>query len=308
MALTYRLVLAWGALALISLTTPALAQVSLEKIRQELIAPWLMTVQGEPRSRILRINEVSQDTEGSFLINAVFGWIDGEASIVRIELIQSAQQRRLVVRTVPGAMISVLQAPDGSFAGTFKTSQGAEAPVRMERVVEEQLPQLTKESQARMAARTFADEDKDWGVAPTKSPRTGRMHAPTPKELPGARTITAMQLRALQDQSPAPILIDVLDGDGHRTIPGARWLREAGKAAFGRAEAEGLQFDLEKLTAGRKSAPVVFFCLSSECWLSYNAGLRAVEMGYTNVHWFRGGTEAWRRAGFATREAEPYRR
>ena len=66
--------------------------------------------------------------------------------------------------------------------------------------------------------------------------------------------------------------------------------------------------DLEKLTAGRKSVPIVFFCLSSECWLSYNAGLRAIELGYTNVHWFRGGTAAWERAGFEMMEAVPFQR
>jgi hypothetical protein len=44
-----------------------------------------------------------------------------------------------------------------------------------------------------------------------------------------------------------------------------------------------LRADLERLTAGRKDAPLVFFCLSSECWMSYNAG-------------------------FETRKAEPHRR
>ena len=111
-----------------------------------------------------------------------------------------------------------------------------------------------------------------------------------------------------RDQSPAPILIDVLDGRRAPDDPRRHWLREPGKAVFGQAEADGFRQDLEKLTKGRKSAPIVFFCLSSECWLSYNAGLRAIELGYTNVYWFRGGTAAWQRAGFETRESEPFRR
>jgi PQQ-dependent catabolism-associated CXXCW motif protein len=43
--------------------------------------------------------------------------------------------------------------------------------------------------------------------------------------------------------------------------------------------------------------PLVFFCVNSQCWLSYNASLRAAALGYTNVYWYRGGIESWRAAG-----------
>ena len=305
---TSRLALACIFLLLAVQATVTQAQSSLAQLRSELISPWLVTLQGQDRSLLLRINEISQDTEGSYIVSANYGWIDGVQSIVRIELILTGQDRRLIVRENSGDLYSLLQSPNGEFTGTFKTLRGAERTAKMEKVSEDRLPQLAKESQARMAARTFADEDKDWSVAPTKSPRTGRLHAPTPKELPGAKTIRTMELRSMQGRSPAPILIDVLGGQGHRTVAGAHWLREPGEAPFGNAERERFREDLEKLTSGRKAAPIVFFCLSSECWMSYNAGLRALELGYTNVHWYRGGTEAWNRAGFEMREAEPYRR
>lgn len=308
MRMASRSLLAFTMLLLASQATVAQAQRTLSQLREALIAPWSMSVQGETRNRLLRISEISQDTEGSFLVSANFGWIDGTPSIARIELIQTGQDLGMVVRTGGDALISVRQSPDGSFSGTFRNNRGVVSAARLEKLSEDQLQRAAKETSARMAARVFANEDKDWGVAPTKSPRTGRMHAPTPKELPGAKTITAMELRALQAQSPAPVLVDVLTGEGHRTLPGAHWLREAGDPSFGRAEQERLRLDLEKLTGGRKSAPLVFFCLSSECWLSYNAGLRAIELGYANVYWFRGGTDAWRRAGFETQEAAPYRR
>lgn len=54
---------------------------------------------------------------------------------------------------------------------------------------------------------------------------------------------------------------------------------------------------LARLTAGDRQRPVVFYCLSAECWLSYNASLRAVALGYRSVLWYRGGIEAWRAAG-----------
>jgi PQQ-dependent catabolism-associated CXXCW motif protein len=286
----------------------AQAQRSLAQLQRELIGPWLAAVEGETRTSLLTIREIAQESEGSYLMNATYGWTDAVQPIVRIEVIQSTQELRLIVRTSAGALISVRRTPQGDFEGTLKSGRSAEKPVRLVKLSDNQLQEKVKESRAASLAQVFADEDRDWGVAPTKTPRGARVHAPTPKELPGAKTITAMGLRALRDQSPAPILIDVLDGEGHRTIPGAHWLREPGKAAFGRAEMESFREDLEKLTKGRKSAPIVFFCLSSECWLSYNAGLRALDQGYTNVFWFRGGTAAWQRAGFEAREAEPYRR
>ena len=54
---------------------------------------------------------------------------------------------------------------------------------------------------------------------------------------------------------------------------------------------------MEEVTGGKKSRPLAFYCVNSQCWLSYNASLRAVALGYTRVLWYRGGVEAWRAAG-----------
>ena len=50
---------------------------------------------------------------------------------------------------------------------------------------------------------------------------------------------------------------------------------------------------LERVSGGDKTRPVVFLCLSSECWKSYNACIHAIEAGYADVLWYRGGTNAW---------------
>lgn len=42
-----------------------------------------------------------------------------------------------------------------------------------------------------------------------------------------------------------------------------------------------------------KDAPVVFFCNGAECWKSYKASIVAHQMGYTKVHWLRGGAPEW---------------
>ena len=49
---------------------------------------------------------------------------------------------------------------------------------------------------------------------------------------------------------------------------------------------------MERL-APDKARPVVFFCTGPDCWLSWNASVRASRLGYGAVHWYRGGIAAW---------------
>jgi rhodanese-related sulfurtransferase len=49
----------------------------------------------------------------------------------------------------------------------------------------------------------------------------------------------------------------------------------------------------------------VLFCLSKTCWLSHNAAVRAVALGYRKVFWCRGGREAWVAAGLAMEPVHP---
>jgi rhodanese-related sulfurtransferase len=51
--------------------------------------------------------------------------------------------------------------------------------------------------------------------------------------------------------------------------------------------------------------PVVFYCASSECWLSVNAAMRARQIGYTRVIWYRGGLASWARSGLPTTDRLP---
>jgi len=98
--------------------------------------------------------------------------------------------------------------------------------------------------------------------------------------------------------STPPALIDVIGGPQTVSLPNAVWLRDAG---VGRHLDDDVQawFDLHlsKLTGHDKSHPVVFFCASRMCWLAHNATLRALDLGYTNVYWYRGGRDSWQAAG-----------
>ncbi len=58
------------------------------------------------------------------------------------------------------------------------------------------------------------------------------------------------------------------------------------------------------MTGGNKNVPLVFYCQNTYCWMSYNAALRAIKMGFTQVLWYRGGIEAWQKAGLPTHGRE----
>ncbi len=53
---------------------------------------------------------------------------------------------------------------------------------------------------------------------------------------------------------------------------------------------------LKQVTQGRNDVPLVFYCGGMQCWMSYNAALRASRLGYRQVLWDRGGLEAWKAA------------
>lgn len=147
----------------------------------------------------------------------------------------------------------------------------------------------------------YADEGRDWGIAPTDRLRQPPYHGPTPLQIPGAQVVETRQLQAMLAGQGAPILIDVLSDPGHVTLAGALWLSGAG---FGRNFLDPVQLEfirlLRQISSGDKARPLVFFCASSQCWLSYNAALRAVAAGYGKVYWYRGGVEAWIAAGLPT--------
>ena len=154
------------------------------------------------------------------------------------------------------------------------------------------------QAQPAPAEHGYADEDRDWGIAPTNRLRQQPYHGPTPRQIPGAQVVQTRQLQAMLSGLGSPILIDVLSEDGHVTLAGAVWLSGAGRGAnFLDPVQSILPRLLAQLAGGDTARPMVFFCANSQCWLSYNAALRAVAAGYSNVYWYRGGIEAWTAAG-----------
>jgi PQQ-dependent catabolism-associated CXXCW motif protein len=152
----------------------------------------------------------------------------------------------------------------------------------------------------------YAGEDKDWGVPPTKQLRTAGYHSPTPMHIPGGRVVTTGELRGLVEQEPRPYLIDVLGGGVHTTIAGAFWMLGAGAGDMSNDEEARFAKAIAAFAGGDRNRPMVFFCVDSECWLSYNAALRAIQLGYTNVMWYRGGIASWRIGQNPMAQSDPF--
>ena len=118
----------------------------------------------------------------------------------------------------------------------------------------------------------------------------------TPAQLPGAKRVTAAEVQQLIAQGAQ--MIDVRSekeyNEGH--IPGARLV------PYGEKSLKDIAFDakadsfagVDKLD---KSKPVIFACNGAECWQSYKASKAAVERGFKQVYWFRGGLPEWRTQG-----------
>ena len=146
-------------------------------------------------------------------------------------------------------------------------------------------------------------ERQDFGVPATQQLHDGAMHAPTPTSIPGAQVITTKGLVGLVQGRQAPFfLFDVLGGPEvlPNAIP-AVWMAQPG--SFNDQMQQQFAQVMQQGTQGRKDTALVFYCLSNHCWMSYNAALRAVNAGYKNVLWYRGGIEAWKAAGFPTQPA-----
>lgn len=119
-------------------------------------------------------------------------------------------------------------------------------------------------------------------------------HSMTPPSIPGGVTISTKQLKDLILTESGLSIFDVRQGQQLASIPGAALLPGAGLQ-----ETQNREVQFTEILAGavpNKAAPVVFFCLSYECWLSYNAALRAIRLGYSKVYWYRGGIDAWKAA------------
>ena len=147
-------------------------------------------------------------------------------------------------------------------------------------------------------------ERQDMGVSPKRELHTGAMHGPTPTQIPGGQLITTKGVVALlQGGQNVPVLmLDILGAP--QQLPNAQLAVPAAQPGNYR---DGIQQQfgqmLKQATRGNMDTALVLYCQGPQCWMSYNAALRAINLGYKNVLWYRGGLEAWQMAGLPTTAA-----
>ena len=150
----------------------------------------------------------------------------------------------------------------------------------------------------------YANEDKDAGISELTSLKSGQLHEPTPSNISVAKTITTATLVEMLSSATKPLVLDVLAPSGDfqkEVIPSAIWI--SGTGVFDEKRNSTIEDNFAKLMADvapKGDTPIVVYCLSWECWLSYNALLRLSDQGYSNLYWYRGGLESWQEAGLPT--------
>ncbi len=142
--------------------------------------------------------------------------------------------------------------------------------------------------------------------------------APTPATLAGATVVTTAEAAQLWHEGKT-LFVDVLPhapkpaelpagtlwhDPPHRTIEKATWLPEVGRGTLAPETEAYFRAGLDALTGGDKARPLLLFC-KRDCWMSWNAGKRAVAYGYSHVYWYPEGVDGWADAGLPMMDAEP---
>lgn len=111
----------------------------------------------------------------------------------------------------------------------------------------------------------------------------------SPVQIEGATRISAEQLITLAAERPGLVLIDsrVTANRKHGYIEGSLSLPDTDTTCS----------SLKEFIA-TKSTPVAFYCNGVKCGRSAKAVKIALNCGYRNLYWFRGGFEEWKQKNF----------
>lgn len=150
--------------------------------------------------------------------------------------------------------------------------------------------------------------------------RTDNYRSPVPLTLKGATVLSDREAVKIWEAKSA-VFIDVYPHPPkppnlpagtlwrettHQSIEDAVWLPNVGYGVLSAANDSYFRRSLDMLTSGDKTKRLVFFCLKN-CWMSWNAAKRALSYGYTNVDWYRDGTDGWQEIGGLIEEIRPFR-
>ena len=195
----------------------------------------------------------------------------------------------LRVALADGAVIAARAVSQNRLAATW-TREGRTVKADLTRIDNDPL----------RATAVFAMEDADFGASPTRYLETPSPTKPLPKSVPGVTTVTTLELKQLLDTQPGVVLVDAYSEGAHMSLTGALWRPDIGVPRPGAFPLADIRKAMADATNRNLERPIVVFERSSTWgWYGYNAALRLLGMGYTNVYWYRGGIDAWFDAGYA---------
>jgi len=169
-----------------------------------------------------------------------------------------------------------------------------------------------------LGAVVFAQVVRAADVAEPDGYRVDDYRSTTPATLRGAKVVGTDEAEAIWKSGNA-VFIDVMPhpprppglppGTIWRekprlNIPGSIWLPDTGYGALAPVTETYLRQNLERASGGDRGKLLVFYCLRN-CWMSWNAGKRALAMGFTNVAWYPEGTDGWDDALLPLKESKP---
>jgi PQQ-dependent catabolism-associated CXXCW motif protein len=145
----------------------------------------------------------------------------------------------------------------------------------------------------------YANEEFGGNFTKAEGLRREKLNDITPQSIDGINTIGTQELASrLQTEAAQLTVIDVMGF--FETIPSAKALLNSGAAFANTAQDDAFEkrfSGLLNVLVPDKASAIVFFCGNRNCWHSANAAMRAKTLGYSQVHWYRGGVEAWKAAG-----------
>jgi len=110
-----------------------------------------------------------------------------------------------------------------------------------------------------------------------------------PDKIPGTTLIYSEDVIDLNESVPNLLIIDsrISSDRKHGYIEGSVNLPD-------------IETDCKKLAniITTKKSPVLFYCNGIKCGRSGEAAIIALQCGYTNIYWFRGGFEEWKSKNF----------
>lgn len=118
----------------ISQTTAALA----EKQHSGLISSWLVSVEGDKRTRTLRVTDIVKASNNEFLLEAAYGITGENLGTIKAEISQVGQEVKMILVNQADTKIVTVQQSETVFSGTATLKNGVTKKVTITKVFEDE--------------------------------------------------------------------------------------------------------------------------------------------------------------------------